>query len=278
MWRRPEIASPAEAKPGPVRVAAGLAVAGDAGVDRARVARVDVLGPEAPLLHRAGAEVLEHDVGGRGELGGDPLALGLAQVERDGALVAGQDRPPQRAVVVAQAAPVAHRVAGAGRLDLDHVGAEVPEQRAGERAGEQLPELDRAQSRSVVRPCLLQERDGAEDVHAHHGLGQLGVAGAERARRAGGGTSATPRAGARRARRRCGTRAGCRTPRASRPSSRGLSAASTMIRWNASLATIWSSTDASRRVAARRAARCRRVDAACAARAAAAGSSSARTS
>ena len=114
---------------------------------RPRVARVDVLGAEAPLLHRAGAEVLEHDVGARGQLGGDPLALGLAQVERDAALVAGEDRPPQAVVVVAQAAPVAHRVADARRLDLDHVGAEVAEQRAGERAGEQLPELDRPQAR-----------------------------------------------------------------------------------------------------------------------------------
>ena len=62
------------------------------------------------------------------------------------ALVAGQDRPPQAVVVVSQPAPVAHRVAVARRLDLDHVGAEVAQQRAGERAGEQLPELDRAQS------------------------------------------------------------------------------------------------------------------------------------
>ena len=98
-------------EPRAVAVAAGLAVAGHARVDQPRVALVQVLGAEAPLLHRAGAEVLEHDVGGGGQLGGDALPLGLAQVERDGALVAGQDRPPQGAVVVAQAAPVAHRVA-----------------------------------------------------------------------------------------------------------------------------------------------------------------------
>src|SRR3954468_15758338 len=33
---------------------------------------------------------------------------------------------------------------------------------------------------SAMRAHLLQERHGAEDVHPHHGLGQRGVAGAER--------------------------------------------------------------------------------------------------
>jgi hypothetical protein len=107
---------------------------------------VDVVGPEAPLLHRAGAEVLQHDVGGCREVGGDLLGASLAQVERHAALVAGQDRPPQAVVVVAQAAPVAHRVAVAGRLDLDHVGAEVAQQRARVGAGEELAELDRPEA------------------------------------------------------------------------------------------------------------------------------------
>ncbi len=133
-------------EPRALAVAAGLAVAGHARVDAAGVPLVHVVGPQAPALHRARAEVLQHDVGGGGELGGDPLPRGLAQVERDGALVAGQDRPPQAVVVVAQAPPVAHRVAVARRLDLDHVGAEVAQQRARVGAGEQLAELDRPQA------------------------------------------------------------------------------------------------------------------------------------
>ncbi len=130
---------------GAVAVAAGLPVAGHPREDRARVARVDVVGAEAPLLHRPGPEVLEHDVGALAEAHRDALALGLAQVQRHRALVAGEDRPPQRVVVVAQAAPVAHRVAARRRLDLHDVRAEVAQQRADVRARQQLPELDHAQ-------------------------------------------------------------------------------------------------------------------------------------
>ena len=67
-------------------------------------------------------------------------ALG-AQVERHGRLVAGQHGPPQRVVVVAQAAPVAHRVAGRRRLDLDDLGPEVAQQGPDVGAGQQLAEL-----------------------------------------------------------------------------------------------------------------------------------------
>ena len=43
---------------------------------------------------------------------------------------------------MAQPAPIAHRVTAGRRLDLDHLGAEVAQQRAGERSGQQLSELD----------------------------------------------------------------------------------------------------------------------------------------
>ena len=48
------------------------------------------------------------------------------------------------------AAPVPHRVALAWRLDLDDLGAEVAEQLAAERPGEQLPHLDHADAREPV--------------------------------------------------------------------------------------------------------------------------------
>ena len=40
-------------------------------------------------------------------------------------------------------APLPQRIAALGRLDLDHLGAELGEELAGERAGDQLPELER---------------------------------------------------------------------------------------------------------------------------------------
>ena len=51
------------------------------------------------------------------------------------------------AALVAGLAPLAQRVGLAGRLDLDHLGAHVAEQPAGERAGEQRPELDHPHAR-----------------------------------------------------------------------------------------------------------------------------------
>jgi hypothetical protein len=145
---------------GAVAVAAGLPVARHPREDRLRVAGVDVLGAEAPPLHRPRAEVLDHDVGALAQPQRDPLAGLLAEVERHRALVAREDRPPQRVVVVAQAAPVAHRVAARRRLDLDHVGPEVAEQRADVRAGEQLAELDHAQAlqRAVAQRAVRVRR------------------------------------------------------------------------------------------------------------------------
>ena len=64
----------------------------------------------------------------------------VAQVERHGALVASDRRPPQ-AVAVEGDAPPAHRVALAGRLDLDDLGAVVAEELAGERPGDEAAEL-----------------------------------------------------------------------------------------------------------------------------------------
>ena len=50
------------------------------------------------------------------------------------------------------AAPVPHRVALARRLDLDHLGAEVAEQLAAERAREQRAEFDARAARRAGRP------------------------------------------------------------------------------------------------------------------------------
>ena len=104
--------------------------------------RVDLAQPvvaEAPPLQRAGAEVLHDDVGLGDQPAEDLLALLAPQVQGDRPLVAAHDRPPQRVAVRLLPAPLAHRVAAAGRLHLDHVGAQVAEQLADERPGQQRP-------------------------------------------------------------------------------------------------------------------------------------------
>ena len=138
-----------------VAIAAALAVARDARVDAARVASVHLLGADAPALHRARPEVLDDHVGARAQLGRDLLPARLPQVERDGALVAREHRPPERVVVVAQLSPLPHRIARGGSLDLHDVGAEVRQQRADVRPGQQLPELDRAQAGERPRGELV---------------------------------------------------------------------------------------------------------------------------
>ena len=128
-----------------VAVRPGLPVARDAQHHEAGVQLRQGLVAHAPAFERAGAEVLDQHVGLLDQLACDVLALGAAQVERDRALVARLHLPPDGGAVLDQA-PVAQRVAGAGRLDLDDVGAEFAERLAGERAGDQLAHLDHAQA------------------------------------------------------------------------------------------------------------------------------------
>ena len=139
------------AEAGLPRIGPGLPEAGDADHDQARIDRRQLGPAEAPLLHRAGPEVLEQEVGLLDQVLEQRLAVGLAQVERDRLLVARDDRPPQRLAVRLLAAPDAHRVALARRLDLDDLGAEVAEQLAAERAGQQGAEFDHAQARERAR-------------------------------------------------------------------------------------------------------------------------------
>ena len=120
----------------PVAIRPALAEAGDAAVDEPRVDRAQlvVVDPEPTL--DVGAVVLDDHVGVLRELLEDRHALGLAQVQRDAALVAVQ------VLEVEPVAIAAHAVAGApaGHLDLDGLGAPVDElahaRRAGARAGE----------------------------------------------------------------------------------------------------------------------------------------------
>ena len=94
---------------------------------------------------------------------------GVAEVERDRALVAGEHRPPQRHAVLAGAVG-ADRVALGGVLDLDHVRAEVGEHGGGQRAGEEgggVEDRDAGQGARAVGRCgrgrraRLRERQSA---------------------------------------------------------------------------------------------------------------------
>ena len=82
----------------------------------------------------------------------DVEVAGVLQVEGDAALVAAGQLPPQRHAVAGVApAHAPHGVAGAGPLDLDHVGAEVGEVAGARRAGEHGGEVDDPQVRRAVR-------------------------------------------------------------------------------------------------------------------------------
>ena len=93
------------AETGAPGVGPGLPVARDAHHDEPRVGGGELLVAEVPLLERAGPEILDQDVGLRDELEQESLPLGLAQVERDGLLVARDHRPPERRVALASGGP-----------------------------------------------------------------------------------------------------------------------------------------------------------------------------
>ena len=118
---------------GAVALGAAPAVAGDVQHHDVRVGGVHRLVVDAPALEGARPVADDQHVADVEQPVEQLLALGLAQVERDAALVAA-DALPHEADAVAAVAPRAHRVAGAGRLDLDDLGAELAERGAHHRA------------------------------------------------------------------------------------------------------------------------------------------------
>ena len=142
---------------GPLAVRPGLAVPADAQHDRVRVQAVQELPADAPPLQRPGPEVLGDDIGPAVQLLDDRPGLLGPQVEGDAALVPGERHPPQAPLVVVRrerAEPALH-VALAGQLDLDDLGAEVAEQRAGERRRHERGQLEHLQSGE--RATLLRD-------------------------------------------------------------------------------------------------------------------------
>ena len=151
------------AEAGARRVGPDLAEPGDARDDQPRVDLVQPLGRQAPALEGAGPEVLDEHVGARrpgGSSSSAPASVSRARVI--GPLVAAEARPPQGDAVLRRAVG-ARGIGLAGVLDLDDVGAEVAEDRGGERAGEQGGDVDdphpgeRGRS-PAVRRCPGQRR------------------------------------------------------------------------------------------------------------------------
>jgi hypothetical protein len=140
----------------PVR--ARLAVHGDARQDDAWIDRGQGVVTEAPLLERPGPEVLDDDVGLAHQPLQQVLAARLPEIERDGTPAAPLDRPEER-VPVHERPDGAHEVALPRHRDLDHVRAEVTEQRRRERradAGAQVEDAN-AGERSVHAGRMLPE-------------------------------------------------------------------------------------------------------------------------
>jgi hypothetical protein len=95
------------------------------------------------MLEDAGTEGLDQRVGGVEQAQHGLAPLLRLEVDRHAALVTPEQRPPRRAVVQ-HAAHVPRRVAGAGALDLDHLGPEITEQRPHGRPGDDVRQLDDA--------------------------------------------------------------------------------------------------------------------------------------
>jgi hypothetical protein len=132
-----------QVKARPVGPGPGLAEARDAGVDQARVGRAQVLVAQPQPPQRAGAVVLQQDVGVAREPQHHRAAgLGL-EVQRHAALVAVHVEKAERVVSLhAKAHRAAGLVAGAGRFDLDDVRAQVAQQHAGVRPGHDLGDVE----------------------------------------------------------------------------------------------------------------------------------------
>ena len=129
---------------GPRGIWPRLTIAGNPYHDNPWIDLDEILIPQSPALHGAGAKILEHHIGTGNELLDKFLTLILSQVCRYTTFVTRAYAPPKRVVA---AAPYAHRVTFAGRLDLDDVGSHIGHELAAVRTGNQLPEFDKANIR-----------------------------------------------------------------------------------------------------------------------------------
>ncbi len=102
-----------------------------------------LLGGEAPARQRAPGEVLGQHVDVGQEAAHERAALGVPQVERDALLVAVEREEGDRHAGRGRVA-VAALVAAARRLDLDHLGTQVGEDRGAERPRQEAGQVEDA--------------------------------------------------------------------------------------------------------------------------------------
>ena len=131
---------------GVLRVRAGVAEARGRGVDQLGIPLVQRVPAVAQLLHRAGPEVLDDDVGLLEQLLEDRAVLVVLEVERDRFLAA-VDRGEVGRLAVDERAVGAGVVAALGRLDLDHPGAHLRHQEGAVGAGEDARQVDDGDAR-----------------------------------------------------------------------------------------------------------------------------------
>src|SRR5581483_2639564 len=122
--------------PGPFAPRAGLPVARDGAVDQFSVVRPQGVVVDAEALRHARSKTLDHHVRVRGEPRYDVNGIRVLEIEGDAALVPILGLELHRHI----SAP---RIA-ARRLDLDHIRAEVREDRRGERTRNEHREVDHA--------------------------------------------------------------------------------------------------------------------------------------
>ena len=128
------------------RIRTSVVIAHRLDIDDVRPDRLDVGIGETQARHGGGAHVVDEDVAGRHQLAQDLLVRVGLQVEGDGALVAVQRHIGGAHLLgVRRLAGVALAVA-ARLLDLDHVGAEIPEGLGGVGAEHELGQVYNAQA------------------------------------------------------------------------------------------------------------------------------------
>jgi hypothetical protein len=143
---------------GPAAIRAGLPVARDAQHDEAGIHRAQRRPAEAPLLHPAGAEVLNKHVRLGDQLLEQLDAFRAAQINRNRLLVARFRQPAEgRVMAFCRGAEPAHRIAGDRMLDLEDLRAELTEDGGSVRSGEKRSDVDDPDPRERRLPrCLLR--------------------------------------------------------------------------------------------------------------------------
>src|SRR5712675_1773627 len=129
-----------------VAIRSAPAKPGNIAVDEVGIERPEPRLVETHVYENSGAEILDQDIAAGDQFGQHLAALFVPQVEGQRSLVA-VETSEVPAEPVADDTLLAHRIALAGCLDLDHLGSHVAEDHRAERPGEDAGQINHAQSR-----------------------------------------------------------------------------------------------------------------------------------